>query len=95
MAATIRKWEQRARYAMGGAACIGVLGLMAFKLGWISTMPSYKDQSWYLVGERAGVIIASEYEDEASCRRNEQPSKVCRSGKSLMDEARIEHLRRS
>lgn len=86
MKVLIGKFECYARYVMSVVAAIALLGLIAFKQGWISDTPSYKKEAWYLADGNAHVIIASEYGDEASCRRAENASKACRSGKSLLEE---------
>ncbi len=88
MAVSIVVWERRARYAMGAVAVAGMLGLVAFELGWISTVPSYKEEAWYLMGGNASFVVTSEYADEAACRRKENSPSVCRSGKMLMEESR-------
>lgn len=79
------KFERVARYFMSAVALLAVLGLLACKWGWITEAPSYKSDAWYLARDNAGVIIATEYADEASCRRNEKTSLVCRSGKALTE----------
>lgn len=95
MAVTLSGLERRARYLMGAIAIVAAAGMAAFKLGWISTAPSYKENSWYLVGGSRNVVITSEYVDEAACREKESTSSVCRSGKALMKEAREYQNRRS
>jgi hypothetical protein len=88
MAVSIGMLERRARYLMGAVAIAAAAVLMAFKMGWISTAPSYKENAWYLVGGNASFVITSEYADEADCRSKETASAVCRPGKVLMEEAR-------
>lgn len=80
------RFERIARYLMGIAATIGVLGLLVFKLEWIGTASSYKNDAWYLVRSSNGVLIASEYADQIACSRDESSSTACRSGKSLAEE---------
>lgn len=88
MAVSLRMLERRARYVMGAVAVIGAAGLAAFNMGWISTVPAYKADAWYLVGGNADFVITSEYADEATCRQKESTSSVCRSGKVLLEEVR-------
>lgn len=83
----ISKFERIARYVMSGIALLALLTWAAFELGWVATMPSYKNEAWYLVGGNTQFIIASEYTDEAACRRNENTSAVCLQGKVLAEEA--------
>jgi hypothetical protein len=80
---------------MTAVAVIAIAGLAAFKMGWISTAPSYKENAWYLIGGSANFVITSEYTDEAACRRKESTSSVCRPGKALMEEARAYRNMRS
>jgi hypothetical protein len=87
MALSIAVVERRARYIMCFVSLLLVLILLAFKAELITSAPSYKGQAWYQLSERAGFVITSEYADETECRRTEKPSAICRSGKSLMDEA--------
>ncbi|TCS32761.1 hypothetical protein EDC30_12033 [Paucimonas lemoignei] len=87
MAVSIGMLERRARYVMSAVALVAVAGLAAFKLGWITTAPSYKEDAWYLVRGNTNFVITSEYADEATCRQKESASSVCRSGKALLKEA--------
>jgi hypothetical protein len=94
MAVSLAILERRARYVMGIVAVAALAGLGAFKMDWISTVPSYKQDAWYLVGGSANVIVTKEFQDESACRRRESASSVCRTGKTLMDEARSnQHMR--
>jgi hypothetical protein len=86
MMATIGKIERGARYAMSGIALLAALGLFAFKCGWIADAPSYKSDAWYLAGGDARMMVATEYADEASCRRDEKAAKVCRTGRALAEQ---------
>ncbi len=84
MTASLWKFERHARYVMSLVALLMILTLLLLKTGLVSTTPSYKSQSWYSVSHRAGVVITTEYTDEAGCRSSEKsPSIVCRSGQSL------------
>ena len=87
MAVSIEMLERRARYLMGTAAVVAVAALAAFKMGWITTTPAYKEHAWYLVGGNTSFVVTSEYADEAACRREESTSAVCRPGKVLLEEA--------
>lgn len=87
MAVSIAMLERRARYLMGFAAFVAVAALAAFKMGWITSTPAYKEDAWYLVGGTASFVVTSEYADEAACRREESTSAVCRPGKMLQEEA--------
>jgi hypothetical protein len=82
----ITKIERVARYFMSGVAMLAALGLLACKWGWIADAPSYKSDAWYLARDNAGMIAATEYADEASCRRDEKTTLVCRSGKALTEQ---------
>jgi hypothetical protein len=88
MAISINTVERSARYVMGAVCLLGVLVWAAFKLGWITTAPSYKNDAWYLVGGNSDFVITSEYADETACRRNENSSAICRSGKVLLEQER-------
>ena len=88
MAVSIEMLERRARYLMGAAAVIAVAGLAAFKMGWIATAPTYKENAWYLVGGNASFVVTTEYVAEAACRREESASAVCRPGRTLLEEVR-------
>lgn len=86
MMAFMGKVERVARYFMGGVALLAVLGLLACRWGWIAEAPSYKSDAWYLARDHAGMIVATEYADEASCRREEKTSLICRSGKTMTEQ---------
>lgn len=95
MAVSLAMLEKRARYLMGAVAIVAVAGLAAFRVGWISTSPSYKENAWYLVGGNSNFVITSEYADETACRSKENGSSVCRSGKALLKESRAYQTTRS
>lgn len=95
MAVSLELLERRARFLMGAVAIGGVAILAAFKMGWITTAPSYNENAWYLVGGTASFVITSEHADEATCRRQESGASVCRPGKALIDEARAHENARS
>lgn len=95
MFGSVSKLERRARYVMGVVAIIAVCALAAFKFGWIATVPSYKHNAWYLVGGTASFVVTSEYADEASCRREENASAICRSGRSLIEQSLAQQNGRS
>lgn len=86
MSVSIIKIERVARYVMGCISVFALLAWGAFEQGWISAMPSYKSDAWYLVGGNTRFVVTSEYGDEAACRRAENASAVCLKGKTLMEE---------
>lgn len=84
MTESLRTVERRARYLMGFVSLLLVLALMLWKTGLVSAAPSYKNDAWYASSNRAGLVITTEYADEAACRSSNPASSIaCRSGKSL------------
>ncbi len=84
MADFLHTLERRARYLMGFVSLMLILALMLWKTGLVSTAPSYKNDAWYASSSRAGLVITTEYADEAACRSSNPASSItCRSGKSL------------
>jgi hypothetical protein len=88
MAISIAVIERRARYIMCIISLLLVLIVLAFKADLISSTPSYKGQAWYVQNSHNGFVVTSEYADEAECKRNEKSAAACRSGISLIEEAR-------
>ena len=58
--------------------------MCAFNAGLISRSGTYSLQAWYLVNTSDSYLITTEYGSEDACRRQEQPTKVCRSGAAMM-----------
>jgi hypothetical protein len=87
MTTLLRIAERRARYLMGFSALLMLAIMLAFNAGLISRSASYSLQSWYLVNTADSYRITTEYADESTCRRQEQSSKMCRSGAAMTAQA--------
>jgi hypothetical protein len=87
MAVWISKLERAGRYLMAALAVLALLGWAAVEQGWISPVPHYRHDAWYLVGGAAGLVITTEYADEASCRRQQTNAAACHSGRSLIQQS--------
>jgi hypothetical protein len=87
MTTFFRVWERRARHAMGVlAVLLGAVALL-FKVGWVSTTPSYQDAAWYSVSEHAGFLVTTRHANESACKlAAQQPAVVCRSGRAIAAE---------
>ncbi len=83
--------ERRARYSMVVIAILSIIAAVLYKSGLVTTEPTYDEQAWYSFSKHAGFVISTRHGDEAACRAEEQlPSTVCRSGKSLTTDRRID-----
>ncbi|MDB5842305.1 MAG: hypothetical protein JWQ23_4257 [Herminiimonas sp.] len=81
---SIWTYERRARYLMIVVSILMVTVLLLFKIGLISTFPSYKENVWYSINDRAGLVITKEFSSELGCRAAVPPAVACRSGKAMM-----------
>jgi hypothetical protein len=77
--------ERRARFAMGGVACLTVLALVLFNSHLIESQPSYDAYGWYTVNPMSqGMIIARRMDSESACRESALAKAIsCMQGKSL------------
>jgi len=82
--------ERRARLGMGIVSVVLVLGLIAFNAGLISQQASYKPDHWYQSIDHGSYIVMREFQDESLCRKAEDSSAGCRSGKALAEQSRAE-----
>lgn len=82
--------ERHARYAMSVVAILAVLAGIGLRAGLINKAPFYHDDHWYLESSRSSFVIISEHADEQQCRDQEKPFTSCRSGRSLIEEARVQ-----
>jgi hypothetical protein len=80
--------ERYARYVMGVISFLALMVWLTFKASLFS-MPSYNGHAWYIVSNRSGYVLASEYKDEAECKRHETAYSVCVSGKSFIDGGQV------
>lgn len=87
MANWMAKLERASRYVMAGVTVLALLGWIAVAQGWITTEQSYRHDAWYLVNGNAGLVITTEYADEASCRRSQSDASACHSGRSLIEQS--------
>lgn len=78
--------ERLARYVMGSVALVAGMAAVLVTTGLIGTAPSYERDAWYLISEHDGFVVTRLVSDEATCRKREQRSKVCRSGKTLIEQ---------
>ena len=84
--ADLRGLERSARHFMCGVATVAAITGLSFQAGLLGMVPQYERQSWYLVSEHAGFTVTSVVSDEATCRKREEPSRVCYSGVSMQAE---------
>lgn len=77
--------ERRARFLMGGVACLTLLALILFKTHLIDFQPSYDAYGWYTVNPmNQGMMIARRMESESDCRASALAQAIdCLQGKSL------------
>jgi hypothetical protein len=63
--------ERRARFLMGGVACLTLLALVLFNSHLIESQPSYDAYGWYTVNPmRQGMLIARRMDSESACRES-------------------------
>ena len=77
--------ERRARFLMGGVACLTLLALVLFNSHLIESQPSYDAYGWYTVNPmRQGLLIAHRMDNESACRASAVAQAInCMQGKSL------------
>lgn len=77
--------ERRARFLMGGVACLTLLALVLFNSQLIESQPSYDAYGWYTVNPlNQGVLIARRMDSESACRSSAVANAInCMQGKSL------------
>lgn len=77
--------ERRARFLMGGVACLTLLALVLFNSHLIESQPAYDAYGWYTVNPmRQGMLIARRMDSESACRESAVAQAVnCMQGKSL------------
>ena len=77
--------ERRARFLMGGVACLTLLALVLFNSHLIESQPSYDAYGWYTVNPmRQGLLLARRMDSESACRESAVALAIsCMQGKSL------------
>lgn len=77
--------ERRARFVMGGVACLTLLALVLFNSHLIESQPSYDAYGWYTVNPvRQGILMARRMDSESACRESAVALAIhCMQGKSL------------
>lgn len=77
--------ERRARFLMGGVACLTLLALVLFNSHLIESQPSYDAYGWYTVNPmRQGMMIARRMDSESACRESAVAHAIsCMQGKAL------------
>lgn len=77
--------ERRARFLMGGVACLTLLALVLFNSHLIESQPSYDAYGWYTVDSLSrSMVLARRMDSESACRESALALAVsCMQGKSL------------
>jgi hypothetical protein len=77
--------ERRARFLMGGVACLTLLALVLFNSHLIESQPSYDAYGWYTVDSLSrSMMLARRMDSESACRESAVALAIsCMQGKSL------------